>query len=83
MPRPITAILCNFLDDRMAAVQVNNFTIAPFSLKSGVPQGSVLMPTLFNLFTGDVGELTYSKYTAYADDVTQIVPYYMDHPKKC
>lgn len=76
MPRPMTAILSNFLDDRTATVQINNFKTEPFQLKSGVPQGSVLAPSLFNLFTGDLGEQTYSKYTAYADDITQIVAYY-------
>lgn len=76
MPRLMTAILCNFLDNRTATVQVNNSKSLPFYLRAGVPQGSVLAPTLYNVYTSDVGELTYSKYTAYADDITQIVSYY-------
>lgn len=76
MPRTMTSILCNFLDNRTATVQTNNHKSAPFELKAGVPQGSVLAPTLFNLFTGDVGELVHSNYTAYADDITQIIHYH-------
>lgn len=76
MPRPMCAILCNYLDNRTAAVQINNYITTSFQLKSGVPQGSVLAPTLFNLFTADIGDLTYSHYVSYADDVTQIIDYF-------
>lgn len=80
MPRVMTALLCNYLDDRTARVQVNNYKSETFQLKAGVPQGSVLAPTLYNIYTADVGELMHSKYTAYADDITQIVSY--DGPSK-
>lgn len=76
MPRPFTASLCNFLQNRTAAVQVMNIISPPIQLRAGVPQGSVLAPNLFNLYTADIGELIHSKYTAYADDVTQLVTYH-------
>lgn len=75
MPRIFTATLCNFLDNRTAAIQVQNYTTTSINLRAGVPQGSVLAPSLFTVFTGDIGDLAYSQYTAYADDITQVVKY--------
>lgn len=76
LPRCLTSLLCNFLDDRTAAIRVKNYTTNPFPLLSGVPQGSVLSPSLFTIFTADTGELTHSNYVSYADDVTQIINYH-------
>lgn len=46
LPSPLERVLCDFLDDRSAKIQINK-TIGPgFNLESGVPQGSVLSPTL-------------------------------------
>lgn len=76
MPRIMTSTLCNFLDNRIAIVQVNTSLSRPFPLEAGVPQGAVLSPTLFNIYTADIGEIPGSTYTAYADDVTQIVTHH-------
>lgn len=76
MPRIFTATLCSFLDHRYAIVRVNNYSTTPFHLSAGVPQGAVLSPALFNLYTKDIKELRHSQHTAYADDVSQIVHYH-------
>lgn len=76
MPRIFTATLCNFLDNRSAIVQMNNHKTAPFPLNAGVPQGAVLSPTLFNIFTADLKDLYQSQLTAYADDVTQVISHH-------
>lgn len=76
MPRIFTASLCSFLDDRSAVVQINDHITAPFQLQAGVPQGAVLSPTLFNIYTSDIKHLRHSKHVAYADDVSQIVSYH-------
>lgn len=77
MPRPMTAILCNFLDNRSATVQVIIISNQHhFHWKLACHRALCSRPTLFNLFTSNVGELIYSNYTAYADDITQIVHYY-------
>lgn len=76
MPRIFTASLCSFLDNRSAIVQVNNYKTMPFPLNTGVPQGAVLSPSLFNIFTADTRELRHSQHTSYADDVSQIITYH-------
>lgn len=76
MPRPFTASLCTFLDNRTAIVQIGNCKTDPFPLKAGVPQGSVLSPTLFNIYTADIGHLQHSDYCAYADDITQVISHH-------
>lgn len=75
LPRCFTALLCNFLDDRTARIQLNKVTGEEFQLKSGVPQGSCLSPTLYNLYVADLGELNHGTYIQYADDITQIIRY--------
>lgn len=75
LPRCITALLCNFLDDRTARIQIGQFTGEEFPLRSGVPQGSCLSPTLYNLYVADLGELRRGTYIQYADDIIQCVRY--------
>lgn len=75
MPRPITALLSDFLTRRTALIQVGAHTTSPFPLLCGVPQGSTLAPTLFSIYTSDIGEIPHCEYFTYADDVTQVVTY--------
>lgn len=75
LPRNISALLCNFLDGRTARIQINSHIGEEFQLKSGVPQGSCLSPTLYNLYVADLGEPLQGNYIQYADDITQVVRY--------
>ena len=68
-----TRILINYLHDRTATITIDNHTGPAFSLRSGVPQGACLSPTLYTLYTHDLPEpLPNTEYIAFADDITQI-----------
>ncbi|KAF2350222.1 Reverse transcriptase domain [Trinorchestia longiramus] len=49
-----TKILTNFLSDRTAAIRIANHTGQLFIIKSGVPQGTVISPALYNFYTHDL-----------------------------
>lgn len=75
LPKSLTALICIFLDDRKAQIQIQQHIGPYFNLKSGVPQGSCLSPTLFSIYTCHIPTSQYDRKTIYADDVTQIIRY--------
>ncbi|ROT69009.1 putative RNA-directed DNA polymerase from transposon X-element [Penaeus vannamei] len=79
LPTHLTRLLCSFLDHRTATIRLGSHLGTPLHLRSGVPQGSVLSPTLYILYTANLPQPTpHSNYFSYADDVTQII----SHPSK-
>ena len=66
--------LCNlisdFLSGRSIAAVVDGHRSSFKSINSGVPQGSVLSPTLFLMFINDLLSCTTSSIHSYADDST-------------
>ena len=66
--------LCNlisdFLSDRFIAAVVDGHRSSFKSINSGVPQGSVLSPTLFLIFINDLLSCTSSPIHSFADDST-------------
>lgn len=75
LPAPVERLLCDFLEDRTARIKVGKHIGPAFPLETGVPQGSVLSPTLYALYTSDCPESNSGVNIQYADDVTQIVFY--------
>src|ERR1051325_3747130 len=70
--RHIESFLCdllsNFLFGRSIAAVVDGHRSSYKSINGGVPQGSVLSPTLFPIFINDLLSITSSPTHSYADD---------------
>ena len=61
-------LISSFLSNRFISVVVDGATSASFPVSSGVPQGSVLSPTLFLLFINDLLRATASDVHSFAND---------------
>ena len=75
LPAHVERLLCDFLADRTARIGVGGHTGPAFPLQTGVPQGSVLSPTLYTVYTRDCPSSVAGINIQYADDVTQIIFY--------
>ena len=64
------SFISSFLSDRSIAAVVDGYYSSPKSINSGVPQGSVLSPTLFLIFIDDLLSRTQCPIHSYADDST-------------
>ena len=65
--------LCDYLDDRKAAIRLGSYVGELFDLCTGVPQGANLSPTLYSFFIHDMPEpIPNTDYVCFADDITQI-----------
>jgi hypothetical protein len=66
----IVNLLSSFLSDRSISVRVDGRSSPYCNINSGVPQGSVLSPTLFLLFINDLLSCSSNSIHSYADDST-------------
>ena len=68
-------ILENYLDNRKQLTQINTTTSNLKPVPFGVPQGSILGPTLFILYINDIiNVITKCSYYLYADDMVIYTP---------
>ena len=63
-------IIASFLGDRKLRVAVDGKLSQEFAVNAGVPQGSILGPTLFLLYINDLPDHVISNIAIYADDTT-------------
>ena len=68
----VLSILTQFLSDRSQHVMVDGCRSKLVNVVSGVPQGSVLGPLLFRLYTSELFSVLENKLIGYADDFTLI-----------
>lgn len=71
LPTPLCMILSEFLRNRKAYVEVEGEQSSIFELPTGVPQGSVLGPKLFSIYTNGLAKFLESdsvRAVIYADD---------------
>lgn len=68
VPDYIQKIIHSFLTNRNFMVKVNETLSTPRNISAGLPQGSVLSPTLFNVYTSDIPRMADTKLALFADD---------------
>ena len=68
LPADMYKMLFSYLSNRHFLVKVNNEVTKLHSIASGVPQGSVLGPLLYVLFTADLPLSNDTSIATYADD---------------
>ena len=66
----ILNIISSFLTNRRLRVVLDGKSSPEFAINAGVPQGSILGPTLFLLFINDLPDDVVSRIAIYADDTT-------------
>ncbi|CAH2108991.1 unnamed protein product [Euphydryas editha] len=71
LPDRLVRIIRDYLSNRTFRYRVEGTLSSPRQIRAGVPQGSVLSPTLFSLYTNDIpipAESTATKLALFADD---------------
>ena len=70
LPSYLFKTITSFISDRTFQVIIDTDLSVRHKIKSGVPQGSVLGPTLFNIYCYDIPNPSNSQLAMFADDTT-------------
>ena len=71
IPPMLIKFIAGYIRGRKAFATCNNKTSTQRQFRTGVPQGGVLSPTLFNIYTSDIPSPPPNiNITVYADDIT-------------
>jgi len=66
-------LLASYFENRSCRVKIDDALSAPFTLQAGTPQGGLLSPFLYSIYTSDVPlNLTSTTIALYADDTLLI-----------
>lgn len=77
-PVPIILLLQNYLKGRFFQVRVKDYLSSVTPITSGVQQGSLVGPTLFNLYLNEIPLNSNTTLALYADDTAVLAKH--DHP---
>ncbi|XP_051864222.1 uncharacterized protein LOC127566241 [Drosophila albomicans] len=81
LPAPYYLLLRSYLSKRCFYVQQRNDTSTLFLINAGVPQGSVLGPVLYTLYTADMPATNNCTIATYADDTAILATLETKHLK--
>jgi len=68
LPGPYYLLLQSYLTNRYFQVRYNGMCSDCYEVRSVVPQGSVLGPLLYLLFTADLPTMDYTTFATFADE---------------
>ena len=63
----------SFLQNRTQSIVIDSMESSKVTVKSGVPQGSVIGPFLFNIYVNDLADWTECELFLFADDTKLFV----------